>query len=31
MQAALDQAHKVFKDRPADLKTIDSAMAGPAQ
>jgi cytochrome c-type biogenesis protein CcmH len=31
MQATLDQAHKVFKDRPADLKTIDNAMAGPAQ
>jgi cytochrome c-type biogenesis protein CcmH len=28
MQAALDQAHKVFKDRPADLKTVDNAMAG---
>jgi cytochrome c-type biogenesis protein CcmH len=31
MQAALDQAHKVFKDRPAELKTIDNAMSGPAQ
>jgi cytochrome c-type biogenesis protein CcmH len=31
MQSALDQAHKVFKDRPADLKTVDNAMAGPAQ
>jgi cytochrome c-type biogenesis protein CcmH len=31
MQAALDQAHKVFKDRPDDLKTVDNAMAGPEQ
>jgi len=31
MQAALDQAHKVFKDRPDDLKTIDNAMAAPTQ
>ncbi len=28
MQKALDQAHKVFKNRPDDLKTIDNAMAG---
>jgi cytochrome c-type biogenesis protein CcmH len=28
MQAALDQAHKVFKDRPEALKMIDNAMAG---
>jgi cytochrome c-type biogenesis protein CcmH len=31
MQAALDQAHKVFKNRPDDLKTVDNAMAGPSQ
>lgn len=31
MQTALDQAHKVFKDRPDDLKTVDNAMAGPGQ
>jgi cytochrome c-type biogenesis protein CcmH len=28
MQATLDQAHKVFKNRPDALKTIDNAMAG---
>ncbi len=28
MQTALDEAHKVFKNRPADLKIIDNAMAG---
>jgi cytochrome c-type biogenesis protein CcmH len=28
MQATLDQAHKVFKNRPEALKTIDNAMAG---
>jgi cytochrome c-type biogenesis protein CcmH len=28
MQSALDQAHKVFKNRPDDLKTVDNAMAG---
>jgi cytochrome c-type biogenesis protein CcmH len=28
MQSALDQAHKVFKNRPEDLKTVDNAMAG---
>ena len=31
MQTALDQAHKVFKDRPDDLKIVDNAMAGPSQ
>ena len=31
MQAALDQAHKVFKNRPDDLKIVDNAMAGPSQ
>jgi cytochrome c-type biogenesis protein CcmH len=31
MQAALDRAHALFKDRPADLKTVDNAMTGPAQ
>jgi len=28
MQATLDQAHKVFKNRPDALKTVDNAMAG---
>lgn len=28
MQTALDEAHKVFKNRPADLKIVDNAMAG---
>ena len=31
MQAALDQAHTVFKGQPEALKTIDNAMSGPAQ
>jgi cytochrome c-type biogenesis protein CcmH len=31
MQTALDQAHKVFKNRPDDLKIVDDAMAGPSQ
>jgi cytochrome c-type biogenesis protein CcmH len=31
MQTALNQAHKVFKDRPDDLKIVDNAMAGPSQ
>ncbi len=29
MQAALDQAHKIFKDQPDALKAIDNAMSSP--